>query len=255
MRAARGKTAMAVACAAKPMERPMIFSASFPEKTVMAELTAKMLIEVEAVRFMENKPFIFTSGWASPVYTDCRRLISFPRVRATLMDFGAATLFRDAGFEQFDSVAGGETAGIPFAAWMADRLALPMLYVRKKAKGFGRNALIEGHLTEGQRVLLVEDMTTDGRSKVHFCKGLRDAGARVEHIFVVFFYDIFPDSRKSLSDLGVSLHALATWWDVIAVAKASNRFETKMLAEVESFMHDPAGWSEAHGGVSQPAAE
>src|SRR5687768_15067192 len=126
----------------------------FPDKTVIAELTAKMLLEVEAVRFMDDKPFIFTSGRASPVYTDCRRLISFPRVRQTLMDFGAATVLREAGFEAFDAVAGGETAGIPFAAWMADRLSLPMLYVRKQAKGFGRNAQIEGNIIEGQRILL-----------------------------------------------------------------------------------------------------
>src|SRR5580692_10611916 len=130
----------------------------FPDKAVMAELTAKMLLEVDAVRFMTDKPFIYTSGWASPVYTDCRRLISFPRVRHTLTNFAAATILREAGFEQFDAVAGGETAGIPFAAWMAERLGLPMLYVRKKPKGFGRRSQIEGHLVEGQRVLLVEDM-------------------------------------------------------------------------------------------------
>src|ERR1700716_4568307 len=92
----------------------------FPDKKVMAELTAKMLLEVEAVRFMTDKPFIFTSGWASPVYTDCRRLISFPRVRQTLIDFGTATLMRDAGFEQFDAVAGGGKAGRSCAApWCA----------------------------------------------------------------------------------------------------------------------------------------
>ena len=169
----------------------------FPDKKVMAELTAKMLLEVEAVRFMDDKPFIFTSGWASPVYIDCRRLISFPRVRQTLMDFGAATVFRDAGFEQFDTVVGGETAGIPFAAWMADRLMLPMQYVRKKPKGFGRNAQIEGHLEPGQRVLLVEDLTTDGGSKVNFCNALRAAGATVEHIFVIFFYGIYPEQREN----------------------------------------------------------
>ena len=100
-------------------------------------------------------------------------------------------------------------------------------------------------------MLLVEDMTTDGRSKVHFCNGLREAGARVEHILVFFFYDIFPESRQILGDLGVKLHALATWWDVIAVAKASDKFDAKMLAEVEKFMHDPAGWSKAHGGDRQ----
>ena len=164
----------------------------FPDKKVMAELTAKMLLEVEAVRFMTDKPFIFTSGWASPVYTDCRRLISFPRVRRTLIDFGAATIMRDAGFEQFDAIVGGETAGIPFAAWMADRLDLPMLYVRKKPKGFGRNAQIEGHLDDGQRVLLVEDLTTDGRSKVNFCKALREAGATVDHVLGVLLLRHLP---------------------------------------------------------------
>jgi orotate phosphoribosyltransferase len=225
----------------------------FPDKKVMAELTAKMLLEVEAVRFMTDKPFIFTSGWASPVYTDCRRLISFPRVRQTLMDFGASTVLRDAGFEQFDSVAGGETAGIPFAAWMADRLMLPMQYVRKKPKGFGRNAQIEGEIEPGARVLLVEDMTTDGRSKVNFCKALRDAGAVVEHVFVIFFYDIFPEGKKVFSDLGVTLHALATWWDVLAVAKQSRKFDPAKLAEVEKFMNDPAAWSKAHGGVAEAA--
>ncbi len=233
----------------------MIRGANFADKAVMAELTAKMLLEVEAVRFMADKPFIFTSGWASPVYTDCRRLISFPRVRATLIDFATATLMRDAGFEQFDAVAGGETAGIPFAAWIADRLGLPMVYVRKKPKGFGRNAQIEGHVAEGERVLLVEDMTTDGRSKVNFCNALREAGTKVEHCLVFFFYDIFPEGRKILGELGVTLHALATWWDVLAVAKASGRFDAAKLGEVEKFMHDPAGWSKAHGGVAAAAAE
>jgi orotate phosphoribosyltransferase len=233
----------------------MTANSGFSDKRTMAELTAKMLLEIEAVRFMTDKPFIFTSGWASPVYTDCRRLISFPRVRSTLIDFATATIKRDVGFEQFDAVAGGETAGIPFAAWIADRLALPMLYVRKKPKGFGRHTQIEGHMTDGQRVLLIEDMTSDGRSKINFCNALRAAGAKVEHVLVFFFYDIFPDAPKVLGDLGVTLHSLATWWDVLSVAKASGRFDTAKLAEVESFMRDPAGWSKAHGGVAAVAAE
>ena len=225
----------------------------FADKAVVAELTAKMLLEVEAVRFMADKPFIYTSGWASPVYTDCRRLISFPRVRQQLIDFGVATLMREVGFEQFDAVAGGETAGIPFAAWMADRLMLPMQYVRKKPKGFGRNAQIEGHIEPGDRVLLVEDMTTDGRSKVNFCKALREAGAVVEHVCVFFFYDIFPEGKQIMNELGVTLHALATWWDVLEAAKKSGTFDKGKLREVEKFMKDPAAWSKAHGGAAQAA--
>ena len=233
----------------------MTMGLGFPDKKVMAELTAKMLLEVEAVRFMGDRPFIFTSGRASPVYTDCRRLISFPRVRQTLIDFGVATMQRNVGFEQFDAVAGGETAGIPFAAWFADRLALPMLYVRKKPKGFGRGAQIEGQLDDGQRVLLVEDMTSDGGSKVNFCQALRQAGGKCDHVFVFFYYDIFPESQKILGDLGVTMHWLATWWDVLEVAKASKKFDAGKLAEVEGFMRDPAGWSKAHGGVAQAVNE
>jgi len=123
----------------------------FADRSFIADMTAKMMLEVKAVHFSEGKPFIFTSGWASPVYIDCRKLISYPRVRSTLIDFATATIVRDVGFEQFDTVAGGETAGIPYAAWIADRLSLPMQYVRKKPKGFGRGAQIEGHIEEGAR--------------------------------------------------------------------------------------------------------
>ena len=166
------------------------------------------------------------------------------------MDFAAATLQRDAGFEQFDVVAGGETAGIPYAAWIADRLGLPMQYVRKKPKGFGRNAQIEGDVREGARTLLVEDLTTDGRSKINFCQALRGAGAVVEHVFVNFYYDIFPESKKILSDLNVKLHHLATWWDVLAVVKQGGYLPTAQIGEVEKFLNAPAQWSAAHGGAA-----
>jgi len=222
----------------------------FADRTFVAEMTAKMMLEVKAVHFSQDKPFIFTSGWASPVYIDCRKLISYPRVRSTLIDFATSTILRDAGFEQFDTVAGGETAGIPYAAWIAERLSLPMQYVRKKPKGFGRGAQIEGHIEEGARTLLVEDLTTDGRSKVNFCKALRDAGAVVDHVFVMFYYDIFPESKKILTEIKVDLLHLATWWDVLRVVKQGGYFDAKVIDEVERFLNAPAQWSAEHGGVS-----
>jgi orotate phosphoribosyltransferase len=227
----------------------------FADRALVAEITAKMLLEVKAVLFFEDKPFIFTSGWASPVYIDCRKLIFYPRIRSQLVDFAVATLARDAGFEQFDVVAGGETAGIPYAAWVADRLGQPMQYVRKKPKGFGRNAQIEGDIREGARTLLVEDLTTDGGSKINFVKALRDAGAVVDHVFVNFYYDIYPESKKILADLEVRLHYLATWWDVLALVKKGGYLRTEQIAEVEKFLHEPAKWSAAHGGVAtRPAS-
>ena len=227
-----------------------MFPANFPDKEVISELTAKMLIEVEAVRFSSDEPFKFTSGWASPVYIDCRKLISYPRVRQTLMDFAAAVIARNIGFESIDSVCGGETAGIPFAAWISDRLMLPMQYVRKKAKGFGRNAQIEGDFDDGANILLVEDLTTDGNSKIKFCEALREAGAVVDHTFVVFYYDIFPHTRDALNKVGLEMHSLATWWDVLKVAKENNYFDKKSIGEVENFLNRPMEWSAGHGGAS-----
>ncbi len=225
-----------------------MFGNSFPDEALMARQTARMLLEVKAVHFRPDPPYRFTSGLASPVYIDCRKLISYPRIRAALMDFAVSKLFREAGFEAFDAVAGGETAGIPFAAWIAERMGLPMQYVRKKPKGFGRDAQIEGVIEEGQRVLLVEDLTTDGGSKLKFAEAVRNAGARCEHTLVLFFYDIFEGSRERLSNAGLTLHSLATWRDVLAEARAGGHFDKKTLESVGEFLADPHAWSTAHGG-------
>jgi orotate phosphoribosyltransferase len=213
-----------------------------------ARRTARILIEIEAVLFRPDDPFIFTSGRASPVYVDCRRIISFPRARARLMELAEGLILDAVGAESLDVIAGGETAGIPFAAWMAERLALPMVYVRKKPKGFGRNAQIEGTFKEGDRVLLVEDLATDGGSKLNFVEALRAAGASCAHAFVVFHYGIFPKSIADLEAKGVTLHALATWWDVLAVAEETGYLSGEGLAQVRAFLEDPETWSANHGG-------
>ncbi|MEO0991591.1 MAG: orotate phosphoribosyltransferase [Pseudomonadota bacterium] len=217
----------------------------FTDKAEIARLTASMLLEVGAVDFRPEEPFTLASGLPSPTYIDCRKLISYPRLRSVAMDFLAQTILRDAGFEAFDVVAGGETAGIPFAAFISERLELPMAYVRKKPKGYGRNARIEGVMTEGQRVLLIEDLTTDGGSKLSFVDAIRDTGATCAHTAVIFSYGIFPEITRTLGDHGVTLHALCTWWDVLAAAKTQERFPTQTLDAVESFLHDPRAWQEA----------
>ncbi|MEQ9261220.1 MAG: orotate phosphoribosyltransferase [Roseovarius sp.] len=219
--------------------------ATYPPREEIARLTARMLLEIEAVHFSPEEPFTLASGLPSPTYIDCRKLISFPRIRATLMDFLTVTVMREAGFEAFDNIAGGETAGIPFAALVAERMALPMTYVRKKPKGYGRNARIEGAMSEGQRVLLVEDLTTDGGSKLSFVDAIRDTGATCGHTAVIFYYGIFPETVKTLGDHGVALHYLCTWWDVLAEARASGSFDAATLDGVETFLNDPRAWQEA----------
>lgn len=222
-----------------------MFKNTFPDEALMAQQTARMLLEVEAVHFRAKDPYRLTSGLLSPVYIDCRKLISYPRVRSALMDFAVSKLMRNAGFEAFDAIAGGETAGIPFAAWIAERMGLPMQYVRKKPKGFGRDAQIEGVIEEGQRVLLVEDLTTDGGSKLKFAEAIRTAGARCDHTLVLFYYDIFEGSTEKLKEAGLDIHYLATWRDVLSEARQGRHFDKTTLDAVGEFLADPIGWSEA----------
>jgi orotate phosphoribosyltransferase len=207
-----------------------------------AATTAGILLETEAVHFSPDKPFTFTSGRKSPVYIDCRRLISFPRARRKLMDLGAELIERRIGFESLDAIAGGETAGIPFAAWLSERLSLPMLYIRKQPKGFGRNAQIEGVLGQGQRVLLVEDLASEGTSKLNFIRAIREAGGVVTDTFVVFHYGIFPSSVTSLAAEGVRLHGLATWYDVLSLAQTRGTFTPEQFQAVKSFLDAPDAW-------------
>jgi len=221
------------------------------DRLFAAQETAKALIEVEAVLVNTQKPFITTAGWASPVYIDMRKIISFPRLRRRLVEFAARMIERDIGYESLDLVAGGETAGIPFAARISDSLMLPMQYVRKKPKGFGRNARIEGRLIENGRALLVEDLATDGGSKKDFVQALRDSGQRCDDVFVFFFYDIFAGARDDLAKLGINMHYLATWRDVLTVGRAHRYFPDDALNEVEAFIADPVAWSAAHGGADK----
>lgn len=215
-----------------------------PGKKAMARKAAEILIQTKSVLFNAREPFTLKSGKKSPVYVDCRRLISFVEERNTLMNYGAALLESKIGPQNIDLIAGGETAGIPYGAFIASRLGRPMIYVRKEPKGYGRMAQIEGVLPENgtPQVVLVEDLQTDGGSKKIFIDALRQAGVTVEHAFVIFHYGIFPQSEQNMKDMGITLHALATWWDVLDVAKKNNYFDDETLESVEAFLNAPNEW-------------
>ncbi len=123
-----------------------------------------------------------------------------------------------------------------------------MIYVRKQPKGFGRMAQIEGDLKPNKRVLLVEDLATDGGSKLVFIDALSKAEAKITDCFVVFHYGIFPQSIETLALAGVKLHALATWWDALEAAQKGKYFDEKGLAETRAFLEAPEKWSSTHGG-------
>jgi len=223
-------------------------SQNSPESSAAALETAKWLLDIKAVNFRPEEPYKLTAGWSSPVYIDCRWVISFTEARRRIIKMGVEMLDAGGALDGTDLVAGGETAGIPYAAWIAEETSKPMLYVRKQPKGFGRDAQIEGNMPEGSKVLLVEDLATDGGSKINFVNALRTAGAEVTDIFVVFFYGAFPGALDTLEQAGVKLHYLCTWHDVLKVAEEGQYFPQTSIDGVRAFLDDPIGWSEAHGG-------
>ena len=210
--------------------------------------TAKWLLDIDAVNFRPEEPYKLTAGWASPVYIDCRWVISFPEARRRIVKMGIKILEQNTDMLRTDYIAGGETAGIPYAAWIAAGTDKPMLYVRKKPKGFGRDAQIEGSLEGGKKVLLVEDLATDGASKINFVEALQTAGGEVSDIFVVFFYGVFPNALDTLKASGITLHYLCTWADVLKVAEDGDYFRSEAIDGVRTFLSDPVGWSAANGG-------
>lgn len=218
------------------------------EEEIIAGRTAKILLDIKAVNFRPREPYLLTSGWASPVYIDCRWVISFLQERREIIKLSAQLLRSSINMNHVDLLAGGETAGIPYSSWLSEELSKPMLYVRKKPKGFGRNSQIEGNVTENSEVLLIEDLATDGGSKLMFVDALRESGLVVKDIFVVFFYGAFPGAQESMERAGVNLHYLANWWDVLDQAEKGNYFSDSDLSNVRKFLKDPTRWSKENGG-------
>lgn len=213
---------------------------------------ARMLLESGCVQVRAEEPFRLPSGWASPVYMDCRRLISFPAVRRAVVAHGIALLKQRGCLEGVGAIAGAEASGIAFAAWIAETLDLPLQYVRKQTRGLGIGSQMVGVAPPAGRLLLVDDLLAAGTSKVNFVRAITSSGASVKDIFVIFDYGTFPVDAL-LQPLNVAVHSLASWADVLAVGCERGDFDTRAQADLEDFLEDPARWSAAHGGISQPA--
>lgn len=186
-------------------------------------------------------PFFFTSGWASPIFIDIKRLISLPPARDRLVTMALEAIEETLGQRSFDLIAGCELAGVPFATMIADRLGLPLVVVRKQGKGFGRLAQFEGTFEPGARALLVDDLATDGVSKFSFRSALERAEASVVAVFVILNYAIFPATPKIVS--------LLTLTDVLSAEEAHGSLGSDALAEVKAFIADPPRWSRKNGGI------
>ncbi len=206
----------------------------------MSKNIAEILLNIESIKFSFTKPFTLTSGLKSPVYVDCRKIISFTNERDFIMK-KAINYFQENKIT-FDIVAGGETAGIPYAGFISEKLHKPMIYIRKKPKGFGINKQIEGYFKNNQEAILIEDLATDGGSKVIFVEAMRNAGLVVKDIFVIFYYDIFNFHESALSKLNVNIHSLCTWRDIIEALEKKELFNSKDINSLKNFLSNPSKW-------------
>jgi orotate phosphoribosyltransferase len=177
---------------------------------------ANILLSIGCVNINFKNKFTLTSGKKSPVYVDCRKLVSFPKEREIIINEMSKQI-KDI-YKGEIIVAGGETAGIPYSSFISQKLKLPMVYIRKQPKGFGKGKLIEGEFRKKSKSILIEDMATDGGSKIHFINSMRNAHLSVKDIFVVFFYEIYPSAKENMKKMRVNLNYLASWKDILEVS-------------------------------------
>ena len=197
---------------------------------------AKILIDIKSIKFSFDNHFTLTSGLKSPVYVDCRKIISYPNERNQILTFMENYINKNK--IQFDLVAGGETAGIPYAAFLSERLNKPMIYIRKKPKGFGKNSLIEGDYEENCKCILIEDLATDGGSKVKFVENMRENNIKVNDTFVIFYYDTFKKEESLLTKLNINIHYLCSWEHILNEVKKEGILSAKDTMEVEDFLYN-----------------
>ncbi len=181
------------------------------------EKIANLLLSIGCVNIDFKKQFTLTSGKKSPVYVDCRKLISFPKERELIINEMSKQI-KSKYKDNSTIIAGGETAGIPYSSFLCQKMKYPMIYIRKNPKGFGKGKLIEGEFKKNNQSILVEDMATDGGSKLHFIKALRQNKLKVKDIYVVFYYGIYPKAKKNISKMKVNLNYLTSWRDILTIS-------------------------------------
>jgi len=205
------------------------------------EALARALLRIKAVAFSPEDPYTWASGLLSPIYCDNRRTLGYPEVRR-----GIAAAFDERLAEldwSADVIAGTATAGIPHAAWLAERLDKPMVYVRSEPKGHGKQNQIEGVLSEGDAVVLVEDLVSTGGSALGAVKALRAAGASVVGVLAIFTYGL-PEAAQRFAGAEVGLSVLTTFEILQKVAAGEGLISSQAVATVRAWQRDPSAWSD-----------
>ncbi len=212
-------------------------------KSEISKITAKILINIGAINFSPQSPFKLSSGFLSPSYIDCRKIIAYPSAFKEITDMMIDTIKSEMVAQSPDYIIGGETAGIPFAAAIAEKMGLPLSYVRKKPKDYGKSKLIEGEILKDKNSLLVEDLMTDGKSKINFIDNIRSHKIRCNLGIVVFKYNIFEDADIILKKNNIEVHYLTDWEEVYNEICHMDKFGSDVLTEIRKFLDDPVDWS------------
>ena len=212
-------------------------------KSEISKITAKILINIGAINFSPQSPFKLSSGFLSPSYIDCRKIIAYPSAFKEITDMMIDTIKSEMVAQSPDYIIGGETAGIPFAAAIAEKMGLPLSYVRKKPKDYGKSKLIEGEILKDKNSLLVEDLMTDGKSKINFIDNIRSHEIRCNLGIVVFKYNIFEEADIIMKKNNIEVHYLTDWEEVYNEICQMDKFGSDVLTEIRKFLDDPIDWS------------
>ncbi len=204
-----------------------------------SKTVAKILLELDAVTLNSKKPFRYASGILSPVYTDCRVLMAYPGKRRQIRDFYIDAI-KNSGVK-FDVVAGTATAGIPHAAWIADKLNLPMVYVRGKAKDHGKENLMEGIIKKGQKVIVIEDLISTGESAINSVDAVRKAGGEISYVFSIITYGM-QKAEDNFKQNKLKLISLTTFADVVEEAISLGKINVSEKELVLEWIKNPTSW-------------
>ncbi|WP_241161963.1 MULTISPECIES: orotate phosphoribosyltransferase [unclassified Enterococcus] len=203
------------------------------------ETIAKDLLEIEAVFLNPTQPFTWASGIKSPIYCDNRITMSYPKVRKDIAQ-GLANKIRQA-FPDVQVIAGTATAGIPHAAWVAEILDLPMVYIRSKAKDHGKGNQIEGRIFEGQKMVVIEDLISTGGSVLEASEAAKREGADVLGVAAIFTYEL-PKGKENFDKSGLPLVTLTNYTTLIEAALQDNYIDEQELSLLKSWKQDPENW-------------
>lgn len=205
-----------------------------------SQRVAKALLDIHAVTLNPEHPFTWASGLKSPIYTDNRLTISYPEVRQAI--FNGMVEQIKLHFPDTDVIAGTATAGIPHAAWVAQNMELPMIYVRTKPKNHGQGKQIEGVLKEGQRVVVIDDLISTGGSVLNAVRAVNNAGGKVVGVVSVFTYNL-PAAEQNFMANGLKYYSVTDYMTLIKVAKENNQISADHLKSLQQWRKDPLSWS------------